>query len=66
MQTIITRALTELDIKPVPSRRCFTIMCELVGWGLWLLGAACTRTRRCPATSHGVLHSLGHHSRWSE
>ena len=26
MQTIISRALTELDIKPVPSRRCFALM----------------------------------------
>jgi hypothetical protein len=28
MQTIISKALTECDIKPVPSRRCFTVMCE--------------------------------------
>eukprot|EP00891_Asterochloris_glomerata_P003089 jgi/Astpho2/3089/e_gw1.00051.118.1_t len=28
MQTIISRALSELDIKPLPSRRCFTLM----GW----------------------------------
>lgn len=28
MQTIITRALNDLDIKPVPSRRCFTLLCE--------------------------------------
>ncbi|KAK9829878.1 hypothetical protein WJX72_008398 [[Myrmecia] bisecta] len=28
MQTIITRALKELDIRPLPSRRCFT----LIGW----------------------------------
>eukprot|EP00199_Chlamydomonas_sp_CCMP681_P001952 CAMPEP_0119108890 /NCGR_PEP_ID=MMETSP1180-20130426/16009_1 /TAXON_ID=3052 ORGANISM="Chlamydomonas cf sp, Strain CCMP681" /NCGR_SAMPLE_ID=MMETSP1180 /ASSEMBLY_ACC=CAM_ASM_000741 /LENGTH=379 /DNA_ID=CAMNT_0007094565 /DNA_START=8 /DNA_END=1147 /DNA_ORIENTATION=- len=26
MQTIITKALTECGIKPVPSRRCFTVM----------------------------------------
>ena len=26
MQTIISRALTELEIKPVPSRRCFALM----------------------------------------
>ncbi len=26
MQTIITRALTELEIKAVPSRRCFTLI----------------------------------------
>lgn len=26
MQTIIGRALADLDIKPVPSRRCFTLM----------------------------------------
>lgn len=26
MQTIISKALGELDIKPVPSRRCFTLM----------------------------------------
>lgn len=30
MQTIITRALTELDIKPVPSRRCFTLLSECI------------------------------------
>jgi RNA-binding protein Tab2/Atab2 len=26
MQTIITRALNDLDIKPIPSRRCFTLI----------------------------------------
>ena len=26
MQTIITRALGDLEIKPVPSRRCFTLL----------------------------------------
>lgn len=26
MQTIISRALTDLDIKPVPSRRCFALI----------------------------------------
>lgn len=26
MQTIISRALADLDIKPVPSRRCFTLI----------------------------------------
>lgn len=26
MQTIITRALIDLDIKPIPSRRCFTLL----------------------------------------
>jgi hypothetical protein len=36
MQTIITRALTELDILPVPSRRCFTLTsaCMAVFWVL--------------------------------
>ena len=36
MQTIISRALAELDIKPLPSRRCFTLMGEgpeLLSWG---------------------------------
>ena len=28
MQTIITRALAELELKPLPSRRCFTLMGE--------------------------------------
>jgi hypothetical protein len=28
MTTIISRALTELGIKPMPSRRCFSIMSE--------------------------------------
>lgn len=28
MQTIISKALTECNIKPVPSRRCFTVICE--------------------------------------
>ena len=28
MQTIISRALTDLDIKPVPSRRCFALIGE--------------------------------------
>ena len=26
MQTIITRAVTDLGMKPVPSRRCFTLI----------------------------------------
>ena len=32
MQTIISRSLTDLDIAPVPSRRCFTLigMCTTV------------------------------------
>lgn len=30
MQTIITRALTDLEIKPVPSRRCFTLLSALL------------------------------------
>ena len=29
MQTIITKALTDVGIKAVPSRRCFTVMGEL-------------------------------------
>lgn len=29
MQTIISKALQETGIKPVPSRRCFTVICEL-------------------------------------
>jgi len=29
MQTIISRALTDLEIKPVPSRRCFTLIRKL-------------------------------------
>lgn len=47
MQTIITRAVSDLDIKPVPSRRCFTLLSEpfckplrayLAGRGLtWIL-----------------------------
>jgi hypothetical protein len=28
MQTIISRALSELDITPMPSRRCFALMSE--------------------------------------
>ena len=28
MQTIITRAVADLDIKPIPSRRCFTLLSE--------------------------------------
>ncbi len=28
MQTIISRALSDLGIAPVPSRRCFTLMSE--------------------------------------
>lgn len=28
MQNIITKALTDSNIKPVPSRRCFSVMCE--------------------------------------
>ena len=28
MQTIITRAVTDLGMKPVPSRRCFTLISE--------------------------------------
>lgn len=30
MQTIITRALIDLEIKPVPSRRCFTLLSALL------------------------------------
>ena len=30
MQTIITRALADLEIKPVPSRRCFTLLSALL------------------------------------
>lgn len=28
MQTIISRALSDMGIAPVPSRRCFTLMSE--------------------------------------
>jgi hypothetical protein len=28
MQTIITKALGEVGIKALPSRRCFSVMCE--------------------------------------
>lgn len=28
MQTIISKALNDMNIKPMPSRRCFTIMCK--------------------------------------
>lgn len=28
MQTIITRAVMDLGIKPIPSRRCFTLLSE--------------------------------------
>ncbi len=31
MQTIINKALTDCQIKAVPSRRCFTVMCESPG-----------------------------------
>ena len=34
MQTIISRAVTDLQIKPVPSRRCFTLLSELVECGI--------------------------------
>jgi hypothetical protein len=34
MTTIISRALTDLNIKPLPSRRCFSIMSEC-GWLVW-------------------------------
>ena len=30
MQTIISRSLTDLDIAPVPSRRCFTLISACV------------------------------------
>jgi len=30
MSTIISRALNDLEIKPLPSRRCFSIMSECV------------------------------------
>jgi hypothetical protein len=46
MTTIISRALSEMGIKPLPSRRCFSIMSEWL-WGLQrcvLLAAA-----GCPA-----------------
>jgi hypothetical protein len=39
MTTIISRALSEMGIKPLPSRRCFSIMSECSWGGLqcWLL-----------------------------
>ena len=38
MQTIISRALSELDITPMPSRRCFALMSEsspVQCWQCW-------------------------------
>ena len=40
MQTIISRALTELDITPLPSRRCFALMSEWQAGGVCVLGEA--------------------------
>ena len=43
MQTIITRALIDLDIKPVPSRRCFTLISAppaLRPWVSWVFSGA--------------------------
>jgi hypothetical protein len=39
MSTIISRALTDLGVKPLPSRRCFSIMSE------WARARACARVR---------------------
>jgi RNA-binding protein Tab2/Atab2 len=36
MQTIISKALNEMDIKPLPSRRCFALMCKRVGPSLYI------------------------------
>jgi hypothetical protein len=48
MQTIISRALAELDIKPVPSRRCFSLM-----------GARPVLLLFCRRASHAcILHAL--------
>lgn len=45
MQTIISRALADLDIKPVPSRRCFTLI------GVRLLRASYAVNAPCHCTS---------------
>lgn len=45
MQTIITRALTDLEIKPVPSRRCFTLIsAPHVSLPLGPVSEACAQT----------------------
>ena len=41
MQTIISKALTDMAIKPVPSRRCFTIMSE------WLTHDGACKNKTC-------------------
>jgi len=51
MQTIITRALNELDIKPVPSRRCFTLI-------NWLRERAETVYKQMPGFSTSVAGPL--------
>jgi hypothetical protein len=54
MQTIITKALTECQIKPIPSRRCFTVMCECVGF----LCRIAAQERACkPGTTHARTHA---------
>ena len=59
MQTIISRALGELDIKPVPSRRCFA----LIGAHAALLCLFCARQQPglAPASPALLLQlSTGH------
>lgn len=54
MQTIITRALIDLEIKPVPSRRCFTLLSALLRCALNLHAAprsACCTPRACACCS---------------
>lgn len=50
MQTIITRAVTDLEIKAIPSRRCFTLLSEDPA-----TFSMCTSR---VATYEGVTHSL--------
>lgn len=58
VQTIISRALSDMGITPVPSRRCFTLMSELLWLGgsvglakgsaaVFLLPGACRRCIGC-------------------
>lgn len=54
MSTIISRALGDLDIKPLPSRRCFSIMSEwLLSGGPGLRGGAATNM----ALGHRKMHT---------
>ena len=60
MSTIITKALTELGVKAVPSRRCFSVMRELFLVVQFVVGCFCVRAKLWIEHTHK--HTLNHHN----